>query len=104
MENGDLQFLMRSIETHTFITLWGEFGVTLEDVSMLTSLPDFGEAQIGNPRVSKGENKERFDALMSFLTKFKYGTNKSTNLLWTRYFVEGNGKNSPYQHDVFLVY
>lgn len=39
----DLEFLMSwcSTETPTFIALWGEFGLTLEGVSILTSLPFF---------------------------------------------------------------
>lgn len=42
----DLEFLISrwSTESHTFVTAWGEFCPTLEDVTVLTSLPVFGES------------------------------------------------------------
>lgn len=43
----DLEFFISrwSIESHTFVTSWGEFCPTLEDVVVLTGLPLFGEAK-----------------------------------------------------------
>lgn len=44
-KSKDLEFLLSRwrTEIHSFFTLWGEFGPTLEDVMMLTSLPTFGD-------------------------------------------------------------
>lgn len=41
----DLEFLVScwSVESHTFIALWGEFGPTLEDVMNLSTLHFFGD-------------------------------------------------------------
>lgn len=42
----DLKFLMSrwSTKMHTFVTAWGEFAPTLEDVVALTLLPVFGDS------------------------------------------------------------
>lgn len=74
----DLKFLMSrwSTETHTFVTSWEEFGPTLEDIVALTSLPIFGDAQVVHFKLSDKDNKERYNALMSFLQKTKYGASK----------------------------
>lgn len=44
---ADLEFLIFrwSVESHTFVTAWGEFFPTLEDVVVLTGLPFLGEAK-----------------------------------------------------------
>lgn len=57
---ADLKFLMsrRSTKTHTFVTAWGELGLMLEDVSMLASLPIFGETQVANLVISEGETRK----------------------------------------------
>lgn len=43
----DLEFLISrwSVESHTFVTAWGEFYPTLEDVAMLTGLPLLGGSE-----------------------------------------------------------
>lgn len=78
-----LEFLMSrwSTETCTFTASSGEFGPNLEDVVMLTSLPVFGDAQVANLNFVEGASRERHNAIMSFLSKTKYGaSNKSTYL------------------------
>lgn len=72
----DLEFLLSrwSIETHSSVTSWGEFGPSLEDVMMLTSLSAFDNVQVAHFKLSDKENKERHNALTSFLQKTKYGT------------------------------
>lgn len=71
---SDHEFLMSrwSTGTHTFVTAWGEFAPTLEDVALLTSLSMSGEAQVSNLDVSMGENKKRIEALASFLSKTEF--------------------------------
>lgn len=46
----DLEFLLSrwSTEIHSFIAAWGEFGPTLEDVVMLTSLPTIPRSRTSN--------------------------------------------------------
>lgn len=43
----DLKFLISkwNVESHTFVTTWGEFCPTFEDVVVLTGLPLLGEAK-----------------------------------------------------------
>lgn len=69
------------------------------------SLPVFADAEVANLNFAEGASRERCNALMSSLSKTKYGiSNKSTYLSWAKYFVDDNGKNSPYQLDAFLAY
>lgn len=83
----------------------GEFVLTLEDVMMLTSLPVFGNVQVSHFKLSEKDNMERYNALMSFLQKTKYGASKkATYLTWASYFVDGTGKNEPFQFEAFLAY
>lgn len=65
----DLEFLMSrwSTKMQTFVTAWGEFALTLEDVVALTSLPVFGDTQIAHFKLSDKDSKARYDALMQFL-------------------------------------
>lgn len=49
----------------------GGSGSTLEDVTILTLGPVFGEGQVANLVASEGENKKRIDTLISFLSKLK---------------------------------
>lgn len=103
----DFEFLMLrwSIETHTFVASWGEFGPTLEDVVALTSLPLLGDAQVAHFKLTDKDSKVRHDALTQFLQKTKYGASKkSTYLTWASYFVDGAGKDSPFQLEAFLAY
>lgn len=103
----DFEFLMLrwSIETHTFVASWGEFGPTLEDVVALTLLPLFGDAQVAHFKLTDKDSKVRHDALTQFLQKTKYGASKkSTYLTWASYFVDGAGKDSPFQLEAFLAY
>lgn len=55
---ADLKILMSSlsVDTHTFNTAWREFGPTLEDVIMLSSLSLFGEAQVAI--LTEGETRK----------------------------------------------
>lgn len=103
----DLEFLLSrwSTETHSFIAAWGEFGPTLEDVAVLTSLPIFGDTQVAHFKLTEKENKERHEALTSFLQKTKYGAaKKATFLTWATYFVDGPGNKSAYQLEAFLAH
>lgn len=103
----DLEFLLSrwSTETHSFVTAWGEFGPTLEDVAVLTSLPIFGDTQVAHFKLTEKENKDRHEALTSFLQKTKYGAaKKATFLTWATYFVEGPGNKSAHQLEAFLAY
>lgn len=103
----DLEFLVSRwlMEMQTFVASWGEFAPTLEDVVALTSLPLFGDAQIARFKLTDKDNKARHDALMQFLRKTKYGTSKkSTYLTWTCYFVDGAGKDSPFQLEALLAF
>lgn len=93
----DLDFLISwwSSESHTFVTAWGEFCPTLEDVVILTGLPLFGEAKtIVMPESSEvvldAEDKVRRilqnEALFDSNTK-----GKSTYTTCVSYFTEGAG-------------
>lgn len=44
---------------------------------MLTSLSVFHDAQVANLNFAEGDNRERHDALMSFLSKTKYEASKN---------------------------
>lgn len=61
---ANLEFLMSrwSAETHTFVAACGEFGPSMEDVAMLTSLSIFDEAHMAC-LYRDGENNKRIDAL-----------------------------------------
>lgn len=103
----DLEFLVLrwSIETHTFVASWGEFGPTLEDVVALMSLPLFGDAQVTHFKFMDKDSKVRHDALTQFLQKTKYrASKKSTYLTWASYFVDGAGRDNPFQPQAFLAY
>lgn len=54
----DLEFLMSrwSSEMHVFVTAWGEFSPTLEEVAVIVSLPIFDEAQVVDLVVYEREN------------------------------------------------
>lgn len=66
-KSTDLEFLISRwrIETHTFVVAWGEFGPSLEDVAMLTSLAMFSEAKAAS-LYPNGEDKKRIEALKPF--------------------------------------
>lgn len=66
----DLEFFMPrcSIETHTSMASLGGFGLSLEDVAMLTSLPLFDEAFVAC-LYSDREDKKRISALKTSLSK-----------------------------------
>lgn len=46
--------------------------------------------------IQMGRTRKRIDALIFFLSKLKYSTNKATYLSWLKYFDDGTGMNSPY--------
>lgn len=72
---------------------------------MLTLLPNFGDTQVAHFKLTEKENKERHEALTSFLPKTKYSAaKKATFLTWATYFVEGPGNKSAYQLEAFLAY
>lgn len=103
----DLEFLLSrwNTETHSLVAAWGEFGPTLEDVLVLTSLPIFGDTQVTHFKLTDRENRERHEALTTFLQKTKYGAaKKSTFLTWATYFVDRPGSKSAYQLKAFLAY
>lgn len=103
----DLEFLLSrwNTETHSLVAAWGEFGPTLEDVLVLTSLPIFGDTQVTHFKLTDRENRERHEALTTFLQKTKYGAaKKSTFLTWAAYFVDRPGSKSAYQLKAFLAY
>lgn len=62
----DLEFLMsrRSVETHIFVSAWGEFTPSLKDVAMLMSLPFFGEAHSTGVTLKEKDQKK-----VDYLTK-----------------------------------
>lgn len=75
----DLEFLISrwSIESHTFIAAWGEFGLTLEDVVVLAGLPVCGDSRaIVMPGDSSTkldeEGKIRLGLLNEALTESKH--------------------------------
>lgn len=70
----------------------------------MASLPIFGTAHIANLVVSEGKNKKGIDAMTYFLSKSKYGSDKSTYLSWLKCFIESAKQNSPFQLDTFLAY
>lgn len=101
----DLEFLMLrwSTETHFFVTVWRGFDPKMEDMAILTSLPMFDEDRVTNFKITEGEDKERLNALTSFLSKSKCSTKKTTYLSWMKYFTEGSRLNNPYLLDAFLA-
>lgn len=67
------------METHTFLASWGEFGPSLEDVDMLTSLPLFNGAH-ATSIILEGEEQKRVDFFTKSFSMSKYSTNKATYL------------------------
>lgn len=57
-EPTSLEYLISrcSIDTHTFVTAWREFGPTLKDVAVLTSLPVVGEDRVAYLKLPEGED------------------------------------------------
>lgn len=93
----DFEFLFSrwSTESHTFVTAWGEFCPTLEDVVVLTGLPLFGGANtIVMPRSSNlildKDDKVRLILLNEALSNSK-AKRKSTYTTWVNYFTDGVG-------------
>lgn len=81
-----------STERHTFITAWGEFGPTLEDVAALTCMPMFDKSHAKNIILDEKAKKK-----LEFLSKAYSGskiTSKSTYASLLKYFEIGKGKNS----------
>lgn len=100
----DLEFLMPqwSTKTHTFLTSWGEFSPSTEDVAMLILLPLFGEAHAIGVALSE-EDQKKVELLNKSLSSSKYLSNKTTYLSWVKYFDEGVGRNSQFQIEAFLA-
>lgn len=87
----DLELLISrcSVENHSFIVPWGEFGPTLEDVVSLTSLHLCGIVKAMGMVLEEGDEdklQQLTFAMASFMTPVK-----STNSSWIRYFEEGEG-------------
>lgn len=65
----------------------------------------FDDTQVAHFKLTDKENRERHEALTTFLQKTKYGAaKKSTFLTWVTYFVDGPGSKSAYQLEAFLAY
>lgn len=62
-----------SVPTHTFISVWGEFTLTLKDVAVLSRLPLFGDH--GAMRIVLTEEEERTLQLLNVALRV---TSKST--------------------------
>lgn len=85
----DLAFLISrwSSYSHTFVTTWGEFCPSLEDVFMLMGLPTFGDYHTVDALDNKGE---RLLALLhETMNKAKYASSKGTYFSWLSYFIKG---------------
>lgn len=84
-KSAGLAFLMSrwSIETHIFVTTWGAFGLTLEDVAVLASLSILSDAH--GARI----------ALTTFLSKSKYSTNKGMYISWRSISQRAKDKTAP---------
>lgn len=92
-----------------FAAAWGEFRLSLEDLTMLTSLqgdghvPLFGAQHSTKVTLSGGDQK-KVEFLSKSLSMSKYLTNKETYLLWEKYFKEGKGRNSQFKIEAILAY
>ena len=95
---GDLDALVQrwNTVTHTFITSWGEFTPTLEDVSVLAKLPCFGSCNFTACDFEQS-TLDIINALRASWTETThYGSNlesrppgktcKATHAAWVRYF------------------
>lgn len=100
----DLEFLTSrwTTESHTCVTVWGEFCPTLENAAMLTDLPVFGESRA--IKMSKDSDTAldvkgelRLGLLNEALFKSKH-KNKSTYTTWMTYFTQGAGARSEIVH------
>lgn len=78
-----------------FIGSWGEFGPSLEDVVVLTSLLLFSEAHAITLTLD-GEGQKRLDFLNKSISDSKYATNKATDFSCAKFFEEGEGRKSQY--------
>lgn len=86
------------MESHTFVTAWGEFCPTLEDVVVLTGFPLLGEAKaVVLPENSEGMmddgDEARLIVLNEALTDSK-AKGKSTYSSWVTYFTTGKEDRS----------
>lgn len=106
----DLKFLISrwSVELHTFVTIWGAFCPTLEDVVMLTSLTLLGEAKtvmmIGSsePILDDGD-EARLIILNEALSDSKV-KDKSTYTTWINYLTEGVGAKTKVVLETMLAF
>lgn len=72
----DLAFLLLrwSTSSHTFVAVWGELYRSLEDVAMLTRLPQFGN--VNTVDILDEEGRKQVEELQAPASKSKYSTNK----------------------------
>ncbi|KAK9277971.1 hypothetical protein L1049_027528 [Liquidambar formosana] len=115
-DKQSLEFLLSrwSAETHTFVTAWGEFGITLEDVVVLTWLTPFGEEKWSGIILSPQEQKAD-EALRDAVVEIGGSQKKCTLSGWVRYFYKdfgakgksakpGVGHESDYELEAFIAY
>ncbi|MED6132603.1 hypothetical protein PIB30_020613 [Stylosanthes scabra] len=88
-------------QTYTFVTSWGEFSPTLEDVAMLLQLPVFGNLDLTNLYVDLDLRKLARD-LLQLDSKKKKCTIKYSYSNWSRYFFGNflNGEFVPASDDI----
>lgn len=107
----DMEFKISwwSIASHTFMTVWGEVHLTLEDVVVLTGLPFFGETRTKilpedtTEVILDEEGKRKLEALNKVLSDSK-SSNKSTYTSWAMHFTFGAGVGSDVEFEAMLAY
>lgn len=106
----DLEFFISrwSVESHTFVAAWGEFGPTLEDVVVLIGLPVFGEVEaiaISNDSSVKldDEGEIRLSLLNEALVASKH-KGKSTYNSWVSFFTSGPGEANEVKVEAMLSF
>ena len=62
----------RSVESHNFITSWGEFSITLEDIWELTGLPLLGNHVFTNGYEDDVEKNYKRSSIKHYLTALAF--------------------------------
>lgn len=98
----DLELLVSrwSTESYTFVTVWGKFTLTLEDVASLTMLPLFGEANAMGIILEENDQTK-----LNYLSHGCFeGTGQVDLCDLAMIFLRGGGSRSGYVVDAFLSY
>lgn len=91
------------MKNHKFVASWGEFGLLLEDVAVLTSLPLFGDAD-GMELTLEADDQKRLEFLHKALSDSRNSANKATYLSWVKFFKDGEGRHIKFQVEAPMAY